>query len=123
MKPYIDYQFIGIRSFTALLEEAGRSYEIINDAAIPMLFRERKEYFNSTDDEIVMGKCMHEAAAPYFAEFAIGITPRHKSRIVFVFDHRPTADEMLRTADDIEGLVMSHLERVDFGDIAGSGRD
>jgi len=116
-KPYADYKFIGVKPFTKMLEEAGVAYALFNDAAIDRLFAEKAEYFNRAEDTICIGKSAQERAEVYFAEFGLKITPSYRSHIVFIFDHHPTEDEMLSTADDIEPLIAKNLENIDFGDI------
>jgi hypothetical protein len=116
-KPYADYKFIGVKPFTKMLEEAGVNYTLFDDAAIGRLFSEKPEYFNRNEDTICIGKCLHEKADIYFAEFGLKITPSYRSHIVFIFDHHPTESEMLETAGDIEQLVAQNLEGIDLSEI------
>jgi hypothetical protein len=116
-KPYSDYKFIGVKSFTKMLEEAGVAFILFEDSVIGRLFSEKPDYFNADGDAIRIGKCSGEQAEIYFAEFGLRITPSFRSHIVFIFDHHPTEDDMLVTAGDIEGLVAQSLEGVDLGEI------
>lgn len=116
-KPYAGYKFIGVKPFTKMLEEAGVSYTLFGDAAIDRLFNEKPEYFNRSEDTICVGKSSHDQAGVFFAEFGLKITKSYRSYIVFIFDHHPTEDEMITTADDIEPLIAQNLEGVDLGDI------
>jgi hypothetical protein len=116
-KPYIYYKFIGVRPFTALLDDAGVRYVLFDEESVRHLNQARPEYFNAADDSISIGKCTQEDADLYFAEFGIKITRSFRSHIVFIYDHHPTADEMLVSAEDIETLVQKNLEGVNLEDI------
>jgi hypothetical protein len=116
-KPYKLYKFIGVKPFKQLLEEAGVTYLLFEDEAVPHLFSKRAEYFKDGEDSIVVGKCLQDGVDVYFAEFGIRITKSFLSYIVFIFDHHPTAEDMLATADDLEPLIQEHLEGVDFDNI------
>lgn len=116
-KPYTLYKFIGVKPFKQLLEEAGVTYLLFEDEAVPRLFTERAEYFKESEDSIVVGKCLQDGVDVYFAEFGIRITKSFLSYIVFIFDHHPTAEDMLATADDLEPLIQEHLEGVDLDNI------
>lgn len=116
-KPYRLHKFIGVKAFKHLLEEAGVTYHIFEDESVPLLFSERGEYFTDGEDSIVVGKCLQDGVDVYFAEFGIKITASFRSYVVFIYDHHPTAEDMLATADDLERLIQEHLEGVDFNDI------
>ncbi|MBP7734622.1 MAG: hypothetical protein KA369_01490 [Spirochaetes bacterium] len=115
-KPYTLYKFIGVKPFKKLLEEAGVTHLIFDDEAVPRLFKERADYFNEAEDSIAVGKCLQDGVDVYFAEFGIKITKSFLSYIVFIFDHHPTVEEMLATADDLEQLIQQHLEGVNLDD-------
>jgi len=116
-KPYADYKFIGVKPFTKMLDEAGVNYTLFDDTAIGRLFSEKPDYFNRDEDTICIGKCSHETAGIYFAEFGLRITPSYRSHIVFIFDYHPNEEEIFVTAGDIEGLVAQNLEGVDLSEI------
>ncbi len=116
-KPYSLHKFIGVKPFKQLLEEAGVTFLLFEDEAVPRLYKERADYFNEAEDSITIGKCLQDGVDVYFAEFGIKITKSFLSYIVFVFDHHPTAEEMLSTADDLEPLIQEHLEGVELDDI------
>ncbi len=116
-KPYSLYKFIGVKPFKKLLEESGVTYMLFDDdAAVPIIFRERAEYFNRDEDSIAVGKCLQDGVDVYFAEFGLKITKSFLSYIVFIFDHHPTTEDMLATADDLEPLVQEHLDGVNIDD-------
>ncbi len=115
-KPYTLYKFIGVKPFKKLLEEAGVTYLIFDDEAVPRLFKERADCFNEAEDSITVGKCLQDGVDVYFAEFGIKITKSFLSYIVFIFDHHPTVEEMLATADDLEPLIQQHLDGVNLDD-------
>ncbi len=115
-KPYSLYKFIGVKPFKQLLEEAGITYLLFEDEAVPRLFKERAEHFNESEDTITVGKCLQDGVDVYFAEFGIKITRSFLSYIVFIFDHHPAYGEMLVTADDLEPLIQQHLDGVNLDD-------
>jgi hypothetical protein len=115
-KPYTLHKFIGVKPFAKLLDEAGVSHMIFDDEAVPRLFKERADYFNKEEDSITVGKCLQDGVDVYFAEFGIKITKSFLSHIVFIFDHHPTDEEMLATADDLEQLIQQHLDGVNLDD-------
>ncbi len=116
-KPYTAHKFIGVKPFKQLLEEAGVKYLLFDDEAVPRLFRERPDYFNEGEDSITVGKCLQDGVDVYFAEFGIKITRSFLSYVIFIYDHHPTAEEMLTTADNLEPLIQEHLEGVDLDGI------
>ncbi len=117
-EPYSLYKFIGVKPFTKLLEESGVTYMMFDDdAAVPRLFKERAEYFNEAEDSIAVGKCLQDGVDVYFAEFGIKITKSFMSYIVFIFNHHPTAEDMLATADDLEPLIQENLDGVNLEDL------
>ena len=120
-KPYIYYRFIGVKPFTALLDDAGVRYVLFDDEAVRHLYHTRPDYFNEADDSISVGKCTQEKAEAYFAEFGIRITASFRSHIVFIYDHPPTADEILVSAEDIETLIRENLEGVNLGKYKARG--
>ncbi len=115
-KPYTLHKFIGVKPFKKLLEEAGVTYLIFDDEAATRLFKERADYFKAAEDSITVGKCLQDGVDVYFAEFGIKITKSFLSYIVFIFDHHPTVEEMLATADDLEQLIQQHLDGVNLDD-------
>jgi hypothetical protein len=119
-KPYVHYKFIGVKPFTALLDDAGVRFVLFDDDAVRRLYDAKHDYFNAADDSISVGKCAQEGTEVYFAEFGIKITASFRSYIVFIYDHHPTADDMLASAEDIETLIQKNLDRVDFDDFKRS---
>jgi len=113
-KPYVDYRFIGVKPFTALLDEAGVGFVLFDNAAVRHLHESKPDYFNAAEDTITVGKSTQEGAEVYFAEFGIKITPSFRSYVVFIYDHHPSDDEMLVSADDIETLVHKSLDGVNL---------
>lgn len=119
-KPYVDYKFIGVKPFTALLDQAGIGFVLFEDVEVRHLYESKPGYFNAAEDTISVGKSTQEGAEVYFAEFGIKITPSFRSYIVFIYDHHPTADDMLVSADDIEALLQENLDGVNLEDITKS---
>jgi hypothetical protein len=122
-KPYVYFKFIGVKSFTALLNDVGVRYVLFDDEAVRHIYHARPDYFNASDDFISTGKCTQEDAGVYFAEFGIKITPSFRSHVVFIYDHHPTADEMLVSAEDIETLIQKNLDGVNLEDIQRNEED
>lgn len=116
-RPYLASRFIGVKPFTSLLEGAGVDYVVFDDGSESALFGERPDHFRPGDDVIRVGKCLQEGVEVYFAEFGLRITASFRSHLVFLFDHHPTKDDLLKAADDIERLVEEGLAGVDPGDI------
>jgi len=118
-KPYAYYKFIGVKSFTKLLDDSGIGHILFDDPAVPRLFDARAEYFNPAEDSIAVGKCIQDGVEVYFAEFGIKITKSFRSYIVFIYDHHPTFDDLDGSAADIDGLTQQNLEGVDLSEIQG----
>jgi hypothetical protein len=118
--PYAYYKFIGVKSFTKLLDDSGVKYVLFDDESIPRLFMERPDHLKAGEDTIVVGKCVQDNMDVYFAEFGIKITPSYRSYIVFIYDHHPVADELLVTVDDMEPLVNRSLDGVNLEDLQKS---
>jgi hypothetical protein len=119
-KPYVHYKFIGVKPFTALLDEAGVRFVLFEDPAVRRLYEARPDYFNAAEDAISVGKSAQEGAEVYFAEFGIKITPSFRSYIVFIYDHHPTEDDILASADEIEALIQKNLDGLNLEDIQRS---
>ncbi|MBN2159045.1 MAG: hypothetical protein JW807_06590 [Spirochaetes bacterium] len=120
-RPYSGYKFIGVRTFTALLEEAGVRFVLFDDSTAGAIFGKMSDYFNSADDSIITGKCTQEGIDMYFAEFGIKITPSFRSHVVFIYDHHPTLEDLLASAEDIDQLVQKHLDEINPADITQGG--
>jgi len=116
-KPYVHYKFIGVKPFRKLLNESGIRYVDFEDRSVDVLFEKKPDHFKRSEDTISVGKCLQEGADVYFAEFGIKITKSFCSYIVFIFDHHPTVDDMLVTADDIEPHIQAGLDGIDIEDI------
>ncbi len=121
-KPYTDYKFLGVRSFTELLAEAGREYSLVNDQALHDLYSLNNTFLNIKDDTVQLGLIQKDSGEVYFLEFGIMIAPQVGARayVVFIFDHHPAAEELNETAADIESLVNSRLNDYQ-NDYASSG--
>lgn len=120
VKPYIDYKFIGIKPFTAALDESNVPYVLFQGDG-DSLFDSRGELFNRETDSIRVGRCTGEGAEAYFAEFGIKITKSYRSYIVFIFDHHPSAGDLAATADSIEPIIGENLQSVDVSALAPDG--
>ncbi len=120
--PYVGYKFIGVKPFTASLEESGTGYVTFEaDPGIAVLFDARPEFFNRDTDSIVIGKCTGGNIDAYFAEFGLKITKTFRSYIVFIYNHHPDTAELLATADMLETVVSRNLASVDPSGLTGDG--
>ena len=117
-KPYADYKFVGIKPFIQSLEDADVEYILFpQDRGAENLFNNRPDYFHRGEDSIIVGKCLSGGLEIYFAEFGMKITKSYRSYIVFIYDHHPTSNDILLTADDIERLVAERLDSMQPEDI------
>lgn len=116
-KPYIDYKLIGVRTFTAALDESKIPY-VLFEGDGDALFDLRAGLFDRETDTIRVGRCTGDGMEAYFAEFGIRITKSYRSHIVFIYDHHPSIDELADTADAIEPLIGEGLASVNPSDLA-----
>ncbi len=116
-KPYIDFKLIGVRPFTAALDDSKVPY-VLFEGDGDALFDSHGELFNRETDTIRVGRCTGAGTDAYFAEFGIRITKSFNSHIVFIFDHHPTGGDLAATADAIEPLIGEGLAAVNPGDLA-----
>jgi hypothetical protein len=120
-KPYVDYRFLGVKSFTSALTEQGIAYTLFSDPSIDLLFESRPELLSRDEDSIEIGKCTSGDINVYFVHFGIKITPNFRSYIVFIFDHHPGVADMLSTADELEPLILKHLDGVNITEVLQRG--
>ena len=113
-KPYIDFKFLGVRSFIELMQEAGTAYTVIDDDSIENLYREENSFLKKDLDTVVLGSAQREKQELYFVQFGIMIAPDLgvRSFIVFIFNNRPDYSHLKITAGDIEYLVNEYLDSV-----------
>ena len=113
-KPYIDFKFLGVRSFVELMQEAGTAYTVIDDDSIENLYREENSFLKKDLDTVVLGSAQRDEQELYFLQFGIMIAPDLgvRSFIVFIFNNRPDYSHLKITAGDIEYLVNEYLDSV-----------
>ncbi len=111
-KPYVDFMFLGMKSFIEQLNQAGTEYSIIKDKNTDTLINEEGSIFNKETDTIIPGKASKGDKEFYFIEFGLKITPNILSYIVFLFNERPSLENMRAASKDIEPLVNEYLESV-----------
>jgi len=111
-KPYIDFTFTGVTTFTEVMDRALVSYRIYNDENVEKLFSIEPPIFSRDDDTIQIGNCSRERKTLFYAEFGMIISENIRSYIVFMFDHHPDIDELIICANDIEPLTVDHLKKV-----------
>ncbi len=123
-KPYADFMFLGMKSFTDELKKAGTDYSIIKDKNADSLLNGEGAIFKSDTDTIKTGFASRGEKKFYFVEFGMQITPNILSYIVFLFNNPPTLDEMKLASRDIEPLVNEYLDGVGMpGPGAASAQD
>ena len=111
-KPYVDFMFLGMKSFIEQLDQAGTDYNIIEDKNTDALLNESGFIFNKETDTIKIGRASRGDKDYHFIEFGLKITPNIISYIVFLFYDRPSISDMRTAAADIEPLVNEYLEAV-----------
>ncbi len=116
-KPFIDYKFLGIKSFIEFLDEAGLEYHLFEEDDHSSLFHSRFDILKE-GDSVVSGIMTRDEAKAFFSQFGIRITKSYHAYIVFIFDHHPTADDLLKVLEELEEIIMSNLDDVDISDIA-----
>ena len=111
-KPYVDFMFLGMKSFIEQLDQAGTEYTILEDKNTDLLIEEKRDVFNKDTDTIKTGRASRGDKDYHFIEFGLKITPNIISYIVFLFYDLPSLDDMRAAADDIEPLVKEYLDAV-----------
>jgi len=115
-KPYLAYEFTGLKPLTESLYKHGIEFEIIPDECGCKVFEIESEILNENDDVIRIGTCSRDGKVLFFAEFGLKITEHARSFITFIYDHHPTLDEIVESARDIEQLTINRLKVVQ-GDV------
>lgn len=111
-KPYADFMFMGINSFIDGLKKASTEFKIINDENTEKLFTETGSIFNKKTDTITVGYASRDGKAFYFLEFGIRLSPNVISYIVFLFNNRPSFEDIKTASIDIEPLVTEYLKGI-----------
>lgn len=115
--PFIDYRFLGIRSFLSVLDESGEQYRLFEDDNTS-LFRDHPDILNAGEDTITTGLMTRAGQGFYFTQFAIRITKSYCAHIVFIFDHHPSDAELGTVIDRLEGIVNENLNNVNVQELA-----
>jgi len=111
-KPYIDYTFTGVRTFTDVLDEALVSYRVFAPEKSSFLFESASEYLDQDTDTLAMGTCTRGNQELYYLQVGMKITKSFLSHIVFIYDHEPDNKELNDTLMDILSLTESTLDSV-----------
>jgi len=109
-KPYLDYTFPGVTSFTELLDKTLTSYRLYNHESAVVIFDELPEILDKERDTLILGSCTRDEKTVFFAEFSLGISEGIASNIVFIYDHFPNLAELKVTARDLEHLTVEVLK-------------
>ncbi len=109
-KPYLDYTFPGVTTFTELLDKTLTSYRIYVHENTREIFSRIPEILNEESDSLTLGSCTRDNKTVFFAEFSLGISTGITSNIVFIYDHFPDLDELIITAKDLESITVQVLQ-------------
>lgn len=109
-KPYLDYTFPGVTTFTELLDKTLTSYRIYTHESTREIFSRVPEILNEENDSLSLGSCSRDNKTVFFAEFSLGISEGITSNIVFIYDHFPSLEELVITARDLEALTVQALK-------------
>jgi len=110
-KPYFDYKFLGVESFTKALKQSGVSFLPYEDPLVDTI-RTGDASFFTNDDTITLGVCAKDGTDIYFIDFGLLISPNIRSHVVFLYSRKPTLEDVRLTIDDIETLTVEKLETV-----------
>ncbi len=111
-KPYVDFMFMGAKSFTGQLKEAGTEFKILEDKNTEILLSEEGSIFNKETDAIIVGFASRDENEFYFIEFGIKLSLNVTSYIVFLYKNHPSIEDMKKTSLDIEPLANEYLGSV-----------
>ncbi len=111
-KPYIDFMFLGIKSFREQLKEAGTEFNIIDDENAATLLTEEDSIFDKETDTIVVGLASRDDKKFYFIEFGLKLSKNVMSYIVFLYTDHPSLEDMKNTSLEIEPLTNEYLDGV-----------
>jgi len=117
-RPYIDYRFLGIKSFISALEEAGGEYRIFETDDYSVLYDDGGGMLKSGDDTVMSGVLLKDGRNLFFTEFGIKITKSYRAYFIFIFDHHPLPADLKVITDGLEELVLKNLEGVDITELA-----
>ena len=117
-KPYIDFMFLGVKSFTDLLTEGNAEFKLNESGLADKLYETKSDFFKKNQDTIKVGWCTRDGIERYFAEFGLKITDNFESYLIFIYEKEPTIEDLNLTVDDMEGIVNQQLDNVDINTIA-----
>lgn len=115
-KLFIDYKFLGIKSFIEYMDEAGLEYHLFEEDDYSLLFDSDLDILKD-GDSVVSGIMIRDDHRAFFSQFAIKITKSYRAYIVFIFDHHPTGNDLMKVLEDMEDIVMRNLDNVDLDNI------
>ena len=116
-KPYLDFTFTGVHSFTEALDKTLISYRIFEDENISRLYDLEPEILDREKDTITMGSCTRDGKTLFFVEFGLQITESFKSYLLFMCEKRPGMEELQQIASEIEEITVNHLKEVHDKDV------
>jgi hypothetical protein len=116
-KPYVDYKFLGVKSFIESLDEAGLEYHLFEEDDYSPLFNSSLDILKE-GDSVVSGILKRDEEKVFFSQFALKITRSYRASMVFIFDHHPTGDDLISILEELEEIIMNNLDDINIGDIA-----
>ena len=119
-KSYIDYKFLGIRSFVATLEETETDYRIFEADDFSSLYRENPDILKEGEDTITSGIIIKGEQGLYFTEFGLKITKSYRSNVVFIFNRHPRIEDLQSVVQELPELAEQNVENIDIAEVAQS---
>ncbi len=113
----MDYTFLGVKSFLESLDEMGLEYHIFEEDDYSCLFNAGGDILKR-GDSVISGIITREGQRAFFSQFGLKITKSYHAYILFIFDRHPTTDDLLRTLEGLEEIVMDNLDHIDLSDLA-----
>lgn len=112
-KTYIDFSFLGVRSFTELLIQSGTEYALLDLPDLSEFYSDDNFFLNEGQDTITIGYATRDGRTLYFIEFGIMIAQDYnvRSYIVFIYDHMPGLYDIQNTIIDIEPLINEYMDK------------
>jgi hypothetical protein len=116
-KPFIDYKFLGVKSFVESLDEADVEYHLFEEDDYSPLFHSGLDILKE-GDSVISGIMLRDEDKAFFSQFGLRITKSYLAYIVFIFDRHPAVDDLMGIIEELEEIIMKNLDNIDISDIA-----
>ncbi|MBN1531721.1 MAG: hypothetical protein JXA20_03580 [Spirochaetes bacterium] len=116
-KPYIDYRFLGVHSFTDTLKEEGVEHRIFDDD-LSSLYEKNPEILRKDEDTVTSGIVIRDGGMLFFTQFGLKLTKSYWAHYVFIFNHHPAVEELAAVTAELPDLAERDLEGVDLSALA-----